>query len=97
MNSSDTRREVCRGYRTKMGDFSNFPVLFTEEDNNRIMRENVEIEKEMQRWLKENSYQTKGKASQQEKMNRLTKGLSSREQRPAKQLMDYERTKNYSS
>ena len=37
-------------------DFSNFPVLFTEEDNDRIMRENVEIEKEMQRWLKESSY-----------------------------------------
>ena len=47
MKSSDTRREMGRGYRTKMGDFSNFPVLFTEEDNNRIMRENVEIEKEM--------------------------------------------------
>ena len=28
-----------------MGDFSNFPVLFTEEDDARIMRENVEIEK----------------------------------------------------
>lgn len=30
-------------------------------------------------------------------MERLSKGLSSREQRPAKQLLDYERTKNYST
>lgn len=47
---------VTRKYNIPMSDFSNFPVLFTEEDDNRIMRENVEIEKEMQQWLKESSY-----------------------------------------
>lgn len=45
-----------RECRIPTSDFSNFPVLFTEEDDDRIMRENVEIEKEMQRWLKESSY-----------------------------------------